>query len=119
MVRATLIPMNITISELRQLKPPEALPQELRNCTGFLLARVGIASKLAAMEEFEREGFSPYSYGVLAVLADGAKATQATIAGTLDLDRGQLVGILHQLEGQGLVERRGGPNDPPRRKVTL
>jgi DNA-binding MarR family transcriptional regulator len=114
--------MEMTISELNQLKGPKqaaALPAELRGCTGFLLSRVGIAMKLAAMDEFERGGFSPYSYAVLAVVAEGAKETQGTIADTLDLDRSQMVGILDELEERGLIERRRDQADRRRHMVSI
>src|SRR3977135_3273323 len=119
MMRATLIPMSVSISELKQLKQAPVLPEELRDCTGFLLARVGIATKLAAIEEFERAGFGPYQYAVLAVLGEGAKETQAHIADTLDLDTGQLVGVLDELEKEGLVERRRDQNDRRRHMVSI
>jgi DNA-binding MarR family transcriptional regulator len=114
--------MEMSLSDLKQLKGPKqpaALPEELRSCTGFLLSRVGIAMKLAAMEEFERGGFNPYSYAVLAVLAEGAKETQATIADTLDLDRSQMVGILDELEERGLIERRRDQTDRRRHMVSI
>jgi DNA-binding MarR family transcriptional regulator len=114
--------MEMSMSELQQLKGPKqaaTLPEELRGCTGFLLSRVGIATKLAAMEEFENAGFSPYSYAVLAVLAEGATETQATIADTLDLDRSQMVGILDELEERGLIERRRHQTDRRRHMVSI
>lgn len=110
------------MSELQQLRGPKqaaALPAELRACTGFLLARVGIATKLAAMEGFESAGFNPYAFAVLAVLEEGAKETQATIADTLDLDRSQLVGILDELEKDGLIERRRDQADRRRHMVSI
>jgi DNA-binding MarR family transcriptional regulator len=104
---------------LPELKLPAALPEELRACTAFLLARVGYAIKLSAIEEFERDGFSMYQYSVLAVLGEGVKETQATIADTLNLDRGQLVGVLDELEEAGLIERRRDQTDRRRHMVSL
>src|SRR5260370_38385417 len=101
MACATLIPVDMSISELKQLKGPKqaaALPEELRGCIGFLVSRVGIATKLAAMEEFGRKGFNPYSFGVLGVLAEGVKESQAPIADALDLRLSPLRGILNPLE---------------------
>ena len=67
-------------------RPIHRVARELADSSGFLLARLGMGFKARAIAAAELAGFELYDYSVLAILAEGDRETQATIADALTLD---------------------------------
>jgi DNA-binding MarR family transcriptional regulator len=102
--------------------PPRTVPQlpgELVASATFLIKKLGYAAKDRTMKAYEGTGLHPYHHAILLVLDDGSAETQGSIADALGYDRGQLVGLLDELEEQGLIERRRDPDDRRRHLVRL
>ena len=95
------------------------LPEELVGSATFLLKRLGFAAKERAMKAYDEVGLHPYHHAVLIALSEGSHDTQGAIADALGYDRGQLVGLLDELEERGLVERRRDPKDRRRHLVHI
>jgi len=111
--------MSVTNQEASRPATLPRLPEELLASTSFLLKRLGFAAKYQALTAYERSGLNPYHHAVLAVLDEGSRETQGAIADALGYDRGQLVGLLDELEEQKLVQRRRDPADRRRHTVQL
>src|SRR3954452_8216178 len=111
--------MNVTSPQAEPRTRVTRLPQELIDSPTFLLKRLGFAAKEQTMEAYEQTGLHPYHHAILIVLGEGSPETQGSIADTLGYDRGQLVGLLDELEEKGLLERRRDPKDRRRHLVQL
>jgi DNA-binding MarR family transcriptional regulator len=98
---------------------PAGPSRELLLSTGFLLKRLGWTIKERAHEALESTGLSPQHHAVLSVLDERACGAQGAIADALGYDRSQLVGLLDELEEQGLIVRKRDPDDRRRHVVKL
>lgn len=77
----------------------------------FLLARSNALSLAAGNEALRPFGLRVRSYPVLALACDGLRPTQRELADFLRLDPSQVVALIDDLEGRGLVERRTDERD--------
>jgi len=97
--------------------------EDLRDSTlsddlSFLLARASAVSVAAGNAALAPHGLRVRSYSVLSVVAEGARPTQRELAEYLRLDPSQVVAIVDDLEGRGLVERIPDPADRRAKIVT-
>src|SRR2546430_15150564 len=119
LARANLSTKSTTITPIPSSPVLPRQPEELVASATFLLKRLGFSAKEQTMKAYEQTGLHPYHHGILTVLGDRSSETQGSIADALGYDRGQLVGLLDELEDRGLVERRRDPNDRRRHLVSL
>jgi DNA-binding MarR family transcriptional regulator len=97
----------------------QRVARELAASSGFLLARLGLGFKAKAIETLARVGFELYDYSVLAILAEGDRETQSTIAEALSVDPSRLVALLDSLEERGSIVRQRDPHDRRRHVVSI
>jgi MarR family transcriptional regulator, lower aerobic nicotinate degradation pathway regulator len=118
-VCANLFVVSMTTTTEAAQPKPVRLPEELVASPVFLLKRLGFTAKDRTLKAYESIDLHPYHHAILVVLDEGSRETQGSIADSLGYDRGQLVGLLDELEERGLVERRRDPNDRRRHLVSL
>ena len=97
----------------------DRFPEELVSSTLFLLKRLGMTAKEKSLAGFDEAGLHPYHHAILAVLDEGQRETQGAIADALGYDKGQLVGLLDELEEGGLVVRQRDQADRRRQIVQM
>jgi MarR family transcriptional regulator, lower aerobic nicotinate degradation pathway regulator len=108
-----------TTTSQAPVRPVQRVAKELVASSGFLLARLGFAFKGRAIERIEQEGFEGHHYSVLAMLGEGSRETQGTIAEALDVDPSRLVAVLDGLEERELIVRQRDPQDRRRHVVSI
>ena len=94
-------------------------PAELLESTGYLLARAGSESRRRFVEALADQDLSLSAYSVLMVLGGVSGSTQRELATAVGIDPRNLVPILDELEGRGLIARGAHPDDRRRHALKL
>ena len=87
--------------------------------SGALLDLLSRRMRAAGESALQAAGLRPRHLLAMTVLRDRGESSQADLAGTLQLDRTNVVGLLNELETEGLIERRRSPEDRRRHTVRL
>ncbi|QGN45611.1 MarR family winged helix-turn-helix transcriptional regulator [Micromonospora sp. WMMD558] len=98
--------------------PGTAFDQSKHRC-GALLEHLARRMRLRSESVLAPLGLRPRHLVALTVLRDSGGSTQQALAGTLEMDGTNLVGLLNELEAVGLVERRRCLDDRRRHAVVL
>lgn len=100
-------------------RPVAARADGLAQHTGFLLARLGRAVTRQYRSALTPTGLKPRETNALLALRDAGATSQQALGATLDIDASNLVVLLNDLEGDGLIVRRRDPEDRRRHLVEI
>ncbi|MEW2303483.1 MarR family transcriptional regulator [Streptomyces sp. NPDC006655] len=87
--------------------------------TGYLLYRLGLRSGQLFNTSLQESGLRLRHYAVLRFLATSQGVLQRELSTRLGYDPSAIVGLVDDLEKQGLAERRPAPDDRRSRIVVL
>jgi DNA-binding MarR family transcriptional regulator len=102
-------------------EPPaaDAMPARIRELPTWLLSRAFARSHRLLGEGFASAGVRGYHYRLLAALDEFGPASQAALGRRTSIDRSDVVAVLNELAGRGLIERSPDPDDRRRNVITI
>ena len=95
------------------------IPGELGAFPGYLLARLGEASRRRFHKALEPEGLHPRHFGVMTMVAAHPGMSQHQLHEKTAIDPSSMVAVIDELEARGLAERRPDPEDRRARTIFL
>ncbi|KMS76760.1 MarR family transcriptional regulator [Streptomyces viridochromogenes] len=98
---------------------PEAPLPAIRSLPSWLLGRAAARGRSLVAEALAAEGMKMWHHVVLSAVRDLAPVAQADLGRGVRLDPKDLVGILNDLQAQGLVVRAPDPDDRRKNAVSL
>ena len=96
--------------KINELRSTDRLLPVPTRATGFVLSYVSAHATRAYARAVAAIGLTPVGVGVLEILASGP-LKQAELSSRLEVFQPTMVGLINELEGAGLVERRPHPTD--------
>jgi DNA-binding MarR family transcriptional regulator len=95
------------------------IPAELGVFPGYLLARLGDASRRRFHRALQPEGLHPRHFGVMTIVAAHPGSSQQQLQEKTGIDASSMVAVIDELEQRGLAERRAQPGDRRVRAIYL
>jgi MarR family transcriptional regulator, lower aerobic nicotinate degradation pathway regulator len=95
------------------------IPEELGVFSGYLLARLGDASRRRWAQALEPEGLHPRHFGVMTMVAAQPGMSQQQLHEKTAIDPSSMVAVIDDLQARGLAERRPDPDDRRARAIFL
>lgn len=86
---------------------------------GFQIAAVGQQAMTAFRARLARLGVQPRAYAVLWAIDEGPDLSQRELARVLGLPPSRIVGLLDDLQAEGLIERLTDTNDRRTHRIRL
>jgi MarR family transcriptional regulator, lower aerobic nicotinate degradation pathway regulator len=94
-------------------------PRRLRRLPSWLLAQASMEARRTVGEALAGEGAHRSEYALLASLDEFGPLSQVALSERIGLDRSDVVRLVDELEGRGLVERTQDPGDRRRNVISL
>jgi DNA-binding MarR family transcriptional regulator len=95
------------------------IPGELGEFPGYLMARLGDASRKRFHTALEPEGLHPRHFGVMTMVAAQPGMSQQQLHEKTAIDPSSMVAVIDELQARGLAERRQDPGDRRARTIYL
>lgn len=98
---------------------PEAPLSEIRSLPSWVLGRAAARGRALVTEALAAEGLKMWHHVVLSAVRDLGPVAQADLGRSVRLDPKDLVGVLNDLQSEGLVVREPDPRDRRKNAVSV